>query len=82
MKVKNFYGADVLIPFGDFGPDNVWLQTPDGIVFVMDDYDDFGEDFGKFSEEGYHKILEGWKQFQTEYYWDDEIYRWMPKINA
>lgn len=76
MLVKNKYGADIMIPFGDWEPNSVW-NISDGIVYVVDSENNI-DDFGAFTDEGYLKILEGWEQFQREYTWLPDIYKWLP----
>jgi len=80
MIVKNMFGGKIMIPFGDFEPEDRWLQGQDGIVYGISNYGDVDledyEDFGKFSPEGYKEILEGWKQFKEEYYYDHDCCHW------
>lgn len=80
MTLKNLYGAKVEIYFGDFNPDASFVQRADGTVVVTEMNDTLvcTEDFGKFSLDGFQKILTELAQFKKEYTWVPLIYKWLP----
>lgn len=71
---KNIYRMPIHIPFGDFDPSTEFHYDPVDQSLVIND-----KEHGRFTQEVFEKILDGWKSFNETHRYDENVCHWFER---